>query len=96
VNKQALIAALAEREELTKARAAELVEALFGADGLIAAELRRCGKVQITGFGHFELRTRKGRSMRNPKTGKQVVVPASVAPVFRAGKGLKEAVERRR
>jgi DNA-binding protein HU-beta len=96
VNKQALIAALAERERLTKARAAELVDALFGADGLIATELRRCGKVQITGFGNFEVRRRKGRAMRNPRTGKQMTIAASVAPAFRAGKALRAAVERKR
>jgi len=96
LNKQQLIAALAERQKLTKTKAAEIVDALFSADGLIAAELRRAGKVQITGFGNFELRKRKGRAMRNPRTGKTTTLPPSIAPAFRAGKALKDAMERRR
>ncbi|MCU0621254.1 MAG: HU family DNA-binding protein [Gemmatimonadales bacterium] len=98
MTKQQLIAALAARPalKLTKARATEIVDAIFARDGLIASELRRGGKVQITGFGHFETRRRKGRSMRNPRTGKTIALPASVAPAFRAGKALKDAVERRR
>jgi DNA-binding protein HU-beta len=96
LNKQQLIAALAERQKLTKTKAGEIVDALFAADGVIAAELRRSGKVQITGFGNFELRRRKGRAMRNPRTGKTTTLPPSVAPAFRAGKALKDAVERRR
>lgn len=96
MTKQQLISALAARERLTKASAARLVDAVFGADGLIAAELRRGGKVQITGFGHFETRRRKGRAMRNPRTGKTVTLAAAVVPAFRAGAALKAAVERRR
>jgi DNA-binding protein HU-beta len=96
LNKQQLIAALAERQKLTKTKAGEIVDALFAADGVIAGELRRSGKVQITGFGNFELRRRKGRAMRNPRTGKTTTLPPSVAPAFRAGKALKDAMERRR
>ena len=52
------------------------MDALFAADGLIATELRKSGKVQITGFGNFELRRRAGRAMRNPRTGKTITLPA--------------------
>jgi DNA-binding protein HU-beta len=96
LNKQQLIAALAERQQLTKTKAGAIIDALFAADGLVAGELRRSGKVQITGFGNFELRRRKGRAMRNPRTGKTTTLPPTLAPAFRAGKALKDAMQRRR
>lgn len=96
VTKQQLIVALAQRLDLPKVRASEIVDALFASDGLIASELRRSGRVQITGFGNFEVRRRAGRSMRNPRTGKTISLPASVMPAFKAGKRLKAAVVRRR
>jgi DNA-binding protein HU-beta len=96
VNKQQLIAALAGKLSVTKGRAAEIVDALFATDGIIASELRKSGKVQVTGFGNFELRRRAGRSMRNPRTGKTITLPASTMPAFKAGKPLKDAVVRRR
>jgi len=84
------------RLEVSKVRASEIVDALFASDGLIASELRKSGRVQITGFGNFEVRRRAGRSMRNPRTGKTITLPASVTPAFKAGKRLKDAVVRRR
>jgi DNA-binding protein HU-beta len=72
-----------------------MVDAVFGAEGMIAAELRRGRKVQITGFGSFEPRRRKARTARNPRTGRAMTIKASVAPVFRAGKSLKDLVNRR-
>ena len=97
VTKQQLIVALAQRLELSKVRASGIVDALFAGDGLIANELRKSGgRVQITGFGNFEVRRRAGRSMRNPRTGKTITLPASVMPAFKAGKRLKDAVVRRR
>jgi DNA-binding protein HU-beta len=96
VTKQQLIVALAQRLDMSKVRASEIVDALFASDGLIASELRRSGRVQITGFGNFEVRRRAGRSMRNPRTGKTISLPASVTPAFKAGKRLKDAVVRRR
>ncbi len=96
VTKQQLIVALAQRLELPRVRASEIVDALFASDGLIATELRKSGRVQITGFGNFEVRRRAGRTMRNPRTGKTITLPASVMPAFKAGKRLKDAVVRRR
>ena len=77
VTKQQLIVALAQRLEVPKVRASEIVDALFASDGLIASELRKSGRVQITGFGNFEVRRRAGRAMRNPRTGKTITLPAS-------------------
>ena len=96
MTKQQLIVALAQRLEVSKVRASEIVDALFASDGLIATELRKSGRVQITGFGNFETRRRAGRSMRNPRTGKTNALSASVMPAFKAGKRLKDAVARRR
>ena len=96
MTKQELIGAVARRLEVTRARAAEITELFFAADGVIAAELRRGGKVAISGFGNFELRTRAGREGRNPRTGKAINIKASTIPAFRAAKALKEMVNRKR
>lgn len=95
MNKQQLVGALAVRLARPKAEAARIVDALFGAEGLLAAELRRGRKIQISGFGNFETRRRKARTARNPRTGRAMTIKASVAPVFRAGKSLKDLVNRR-
>jgi DNA-binding protein HU-beta len=95
VNKRQLVVALAAKLGRPKAEAARVIDALFGADGLIAAELRRARKVQISGFGNFEARRRSARTARNPRTGRAMTIKASVAPVFRAGKSLKDLVNRR-
>jgi DNA-binding protein HU-beta len=95
VNKQQLVVAVAASLGRSKADAARIVDALFGSEGVIAGELRRGRKVQITGFGHFETRRRAARTARNPRTGRAMTIKASVAPVFRAGKSLKELVNRR-
>jgi DNA-binding protein HU-beta len=95
VNKRQLVVALAAKLGRPKAEAARVIDALFGADGLIAAELRRARKVQISGFGNFEARRRNARTARNPRTGRTMTIKASVAPVFRAGKSLKDLVNRR-
>lgn len=95
MNKQQLVVALAARISRSKADAARIIDALFGGAGLIAEELRRGRKVQITGFGNFEPRRREGRTARNPRTGRTMTIKASVAPVFRAGKSLKDRVNRR-
>jgi DNA-binding protein HU-beta len=96
VNKQDLIGAVARRLEVTRARAAEITELFFAGDGVIASELRRGGKVSISGFGNFELRRRAAREGRNPRTGKAIDLKASMVPAFRAGKSLKELVNRKR
>jgi DNA-binding protein HU-beta len=96
VNKQGLIDALAERLGLTKGKAAEITDAFFGSAGIIASELRRGGRVAITGFGSFETRRRAAREGRNPRTGKTITLKASTAPAFKAGKALKELVNKKR
>ena len=95
MNKQQLGVALASKLARPKAEAVRILDALFGEDGVIISELRRGRKVQITGFGNFETRRREARTARNPRTGRAMTIKASVAPVFRAGKGLKDLVNRR-
>ncbi len=95
MNKPELVAAIAAQVQTSKATAARVVEALFGPEGIIALELRRGRKVQLSGFGAFEARRRKARTVRNPRTGRAMLVKPSIAPVFKAGKGLKAALNRR-
>src|SRR6266516_522688 len=92
VNKAELTSALAMRTKMSKADATRTVEALFDDKGIIASELKKGSKVQITGFGNFEARKRAARMGRNPKTGGVIQIKASIAPAFRAGKQLKLAV----
>ena len=94
VNKSDLVSALAGKTKMSKAEAGRSVEALFAPNGVIAVELKKGAKVQITGFGNFEPRKRGARKGRTPRTGKEITIKASVAPVFRAGKGLKDAVRK--
>lgn len=90
-----MVNAVAARLGRPKAEVARLFDTLFGADGLIAAELRRGRKVQLSGFGSFEPRRRKARTARNPRTGRAMTIKASIAPVFKAAKNLKDLVNRR-
>ncbi|HEX6938270.1 MAG TPA: HU family DNA-binding protein [Longimicrobiales bacterium] len=93
MNKSELVDKLAERSDLSKKDARTVVDTLFDPrDGILAAAMRRGDRVNITGFGTFEVRRRAERMARNPRTGQQMRVPASKAPAFRAGKGLKEVV----
>jgi DNA-binding protein HU-beta len=92
VNKTELQEALASAANLSKADAARAVEALFGTDGVIAGELKRGGKVQITGFGTFVVRQRAARTGRDPRTGNALQIAAATVPAFKAGQGLKDAV----
>ena len=85
MNKAELTAALAMRTKMSKADAGRAIEALFDDKGIIAGELKRGAKVQITGFGNFEARKRAARMGRNPKTGGVIQIKASIAPAFRAG-----------
>lgn len=93
MNKAELIDSLAEVSGLSKADARTAVEALFATDprnGVIANALEAGQKVQITGFGSFELRERKARMGRNPRTGEAIQIAASRVPAFSAGKGFKD------
>lgn len=95
MNKADLVNSLATRMKTSKAAASATLDALFGDKGIIVGELRKGGKVQITGFGNFETRKRAARTGRNPRTGGTIEIRASTVPVFRAGKALKDAVNRR-
>lgn len=92
MNKSDLVDALADRTGMTKADAGRAIDAVFATDGIIAKALRANKKVQITGFGAFESRARKARTGRNPRTGATIKIAASKSPAFRAGKGLKDAI----
>lgn len=89
MNKSELVANVAEVAELTKKDAEKAVNAVFAS---VQKALVEDDKVQIIGFGTFEVRTRAARKGRNPQTGETIEIPASKNPVFKAGKALKEAV----
>ena len=96
MNKQDLVAAVAKQLGLTKARANEIAELFFAPTGVIASELRRGGKVAISGFGSFEARKRAAREWRDPRTGKAVTIKASMVPAFRASRALRDQVNKKR
>jgi DNA-binding protein HU-beta len=96
VNKLELVDVVAKRLGITKARAGEITELFFAETGVIAAELRRGGKVAISGFGNFETRSRAARTGRDPRTGRIIALEASTVPAFRPAKALKELVNRKR
>lgn len=93
MNKSELVQQLASRANLSRSQAQTAVDALFSAEnGIIAEALRSGQKVQITGFGSFETRTREARKGRNPRTGKEINIGPSTSATFRAGKGLKDSI----
>jgi DNA-binding protein HU-beta len=89
VNKNDLVDAVSERTGLAKSDAARAVEAVLGA---ITDTLQKGEAVALSGFGSFVAKTRAARSGRNPRTGETIAIPASRAPAFKAGKGLKDAL----
>lgn len=89
-NKQDLITKVAETAELSKKQAALVVNTVFET---ISESLSNGEKVQIIGFGSFDVRERAERKGRNPQTGAELVIPASKVPGFKAGKALKETVK---
>ena len=91
MNKSELIAAVAQRAGVTKKDAERVVNATFET---IAAELTAGEKVQLAGFGSFEVKAREARVGRNPRTKEAMEIPASKAPVFKPSKNLKEAIEK--
>jgi DNA-binding protein HU-beta len=96
VNKQELVAAVAKQLGLTKAKAGEIAELFFSPGGIIASELKRGGRVAISGFGSFEIRKRAAREWRDPRTGKTGNIKASSVPAFRASRALRDLVNRKR
>ncbi len=95
MTKQELVEAVAERLETSRANAAKIIDTLFAPGGVIGTELKKGGKVQITGFGNFEARQRAARQVRNPRTGGTIDVEASTVPAFRAGKALKDLLNQK-
>ena len=94
MNKSDLVDALAGKTGMTKADAARAIDALFSPDsGILATALKERKRVQITGFGTFESKHRKARMGRNPRTGEAIQIRATQTPAFRAGKGLKDAIQ---
>ena len=89
MNKAELINAAAEKAGLSKKDTEAVVNAAIDA---ITAALADCEKVQLVGFGAFEVKARAERIGRNPKTKESIKIPASKVPVFKPGKALKDAV----
>ncbi len=89
MNKTELIAAVAEKAEISKKDAEKVVKAFTD---VVAEELVKGGKVQVVGFGTFEISERPAREGRNPKTGETMTIAASKSPKFKAGKALKDMV----
>lgn len=89
MNKMELVAKVAEAAEVTKKDAEKAVSATFAA---IEEALAAGDKVQLVGFGTFEVRDRAARIGRNPKTGDEIKIPATKVPAFKPGKALKERV----
>jgi DNA-binding protein HU-beta len=89
MNKQELIAAVADTSGLTKGDAVKAVEAVFDT---ISASLKKGDEVRLVGFGTFSLSKRKASTGRNPRTGEPMTIKASTQPKFKAGKGLKDHV----
>ena len=91
MNKAELIAAIADKAELSRKDSEAAVNALVDA---VTAALKNDDKVQLVGFGSFEVKKRAARTGRNPKTKETIQIPASKVPVFKAGKALKDAVSK--
>ncbi|MCM1193481.1 MAG: HU family DNA-binding protein [Butyrivibrio sp.] len=87
MNKTELVAAMAEQAGVSKKDAEKTLKAFTD---VVAEELKKGGKVQLVGFGTFEVSQRAAREGRNPQTGKAMKIAASKAPKFKAGKALKD------
>lgn len=89
MNKVELIAAMSAQNEMTKTDNEKVLKAFID---VVTEEMKNGGKVQLVGFGTFETSKRAEREGRNPQTGEKMTIKASVAPKFKAGKALKDAV----
>ena len=95
MNKTELAEKLAGKTELTRAKAIEVVDAIFSVDagqGIIAVELDANRDVTLAGFGKFETRKRSAREGRNPATGETIQIAAKTVAAFKAAKGLRDRV----
>ena len=90
MNKTELVAAIAEQTELSKKDAEKALKAFTD---IVADELKKGEKVQLVGFGTFEVSERAAREGRNPQTGEEMVIPASKMPKFKVGKLLKDSIK---
>ncbi|MBO5371658.1 MAG: HU family DNA-binding protein [Lachnospiraceae bacterium] len=89
MNKAELVAAMAEKTELSKKDAEAALKAFTD---VVAEELKKGEKIQLVGFGTFEVSERAERTGRNPRTKETITIPASKAPRFKAGKALKDMI----
>jgi DNA-binding protein HU-beta len=92
MNKSELVSAIAEKAAITKKDSEKFIQAFVD---VVTEELGNGGKVQLVGFGTFDVADRKAREGRNPQTGKPMTIPASKAPRFKVGKALKDAVNKK-
>lgn len=90
MNKVELVAAMAERSGLSKKDCETALNAMTES---VTAALKADDKVQLVGFGSFEVKERAARTGRNPRTNEPMDIPASKQPVFKAGKALKDAIQ---
>ena len=91
MNKSELVKDVAESADLSRKDATDAVDAVFGT---ITEALSKNEKVQLVGFGSFEVRSRAERKGRNPQTGEEIKIPATLIPAFRPGKTLKDAIKK--
>ncbi|TKI06365.1 nucleoid-associated protein HU-beta [Martelella alba] len=89
MNKSQLIDKIAAGADISKAAAGRALDAIIGS---VTETLQQGDDVALVGFGTFTVRERSARTGRNPQTGKEIKIPAAKVPGFRAGKGLKDAV----
>ena len=89
MNKTELIAAMAEQAGISKKDAEKALKAFTD---VVTEEMKKGGKIQLVGFGTFEVSERAAREGRNPQTGKTMPIPASKTPKFKAGKALKDII----
>lgn len=91
MNKSELINAIAEQSNLSKADAGRSLDALIKT---IEATLKAGDSISLVGFGTFDVKARAARTGRNPQTGREITIAAANVPSFKAGKGLKDAVNK--
>ncbi|CDE42318.1 histone family protein DNA-binding protein [Clostridium sp. CAG:411] len=91
MNKAELVAAIAEKTELSKKDSEKALKAFID---VVTEELTKGEKIQLVGFGTFEVAERAAREGRNPQTGATMNIPASKAPKFKAGKALKDTINK--
>ena len=91
MNKTELVAAMADKAGISKKDAGAALQAFTD---VVAEELKKGEKIQLVGFGTFEVSQRAAREGRNPQSGEVMKIPASKAPKFKAGKALKDAVNK--